>query len=111
MLAMPPSVKSRLLLLDVLESAVPNADMAPSIALASPAVAIVEAPSHYDGCTGGGATTVFALCQDKKLHVYEIPKVGAVGQAVQPLSSYSSHEKMPTALALSPDGNFVATAA
>ncbi len=111
MLALPASVKNRLLLLDVLESPTPSPDKAPSIALGSPAVAVVEAPSHYDGCAGGGTTTVFVLCEDRQLHVYEVPKVGAVGQAVQPLSSYACHEKMPTALALSPDGAFVATAA
>ena len=89
----------------------PSVAASPCILLSSAAIALVEAPSHYHGCSGGDNTTFFAICADRSLYVYDLPKAGSGGALVESAYDYPAHDKEPTSLALSADGAFLATAA
>ena len=54
------------------------------------------------------ATTLLAACIDRGVHVYEIPKNGAVGHKLSPACTAFTLEKTPTCLCLSADGGFLA---
>ena len=86
-------------------------DACPVIMLQSKAVSMIECPATYTKNDSDAHVMLIAACEDRGVHVYSVPKRGAVGRKVAPFETILTCEKPPASLSTSMDLAFLAVGA